>query len=634
MTNLRRKFQGKLNGKQNVPYTVSGLLGNSIGIVKVPNRENYVYVRLAGSGVAEVFNNRVESIYDLPVICGYDPLSPQKFQVLNVNGIMSESVGYVAKTGYAPASRYRWMFPDGGQDVLFSELRQLMPLRITPVAGMNVVIHNQPIWTGTEWIIFGGSTNIDLTSYIPTNSGKCLMLLVSIDTDGNVVLTAGNEVNITDLAITDIPVVPNGTRYILGAVRLYYGQTVIQEARNNTDIVDLRWPMAHNHPASELTDISWSDISMTGSDLADLATRSHTDLTDIGTLTHSELETSLSGKAASVHTHVEADITDLATDDHDHSGDAGDGGTFDAANLTSGSSTDGQVLTSDGSGGAAWEDVNGGGSPLTVQEIDGTPNVSNVTQINITNGTLTDDGNGEITINFGSAATDGAAIHDNVADEISAISEKTTLADNDLFLIEDSEASGVKKKVKKSNLGGDGAGLVLIAEWAHSSDVSSVDIAIPSGALSLYSAFKIIISARTDRSGELEGLRLRFSTGSSYDTGNNYFRRATETGSSTATENSTAGDSIWIGRYTFSGVGATNGAFGTAEFIITGWNSSSKMTNVIGKSMMFSSASGYRISDFWGTWTNLGQVDGMRFYTDTGANIVTGSWIKIYGVKS
>src|SRR4030042_1972409 len=47
---------------------------------------------------------------------------------------------------------------------------------------------------------------------------------------------------------------------------------------------------------------------------------------------------------------------------HDHSGDTGDGGTFDAANLASGASDDGQVLTSDGSGGAAWEDVPPGGS--------------------------------------------------------------------------------------------------------------------------------------------------------------------------------------------------------------------------------------------------------------------------------
>jgi len=51
----------------------------------------------------------------------------------------------------------------------------------------------------------------------------------------------------------------------------------------------------------------------------------------------------------------------FVTPDHDHSGDAGDGGTFDAANLTSGASTDGQVLTSDGAGGAAWEDAAAGG---------------------------------------------------------------------------------------------------------------------------------------------------------------------------------------------------------------------------------------------------------------------------------
>lgn len=41
--------------------------------------------------------------------------------------------------------------------------------------------------------------------------------------------------------------------------------------------------------------------------------------------------------------------------DHDHSGDAGDGGTFGAANLTSGAAADGHVLTADGAGGAAWE---------------------------------------------------------------------------------------------------------------------------------------------------------------------------------------------------------------------------------------------------------------------------------------
>lgn len=46
-----------------------------------------------------------------------------------------------------------------------------------------------------------------------------------------------------------------------------------------------------------------------------------------------------------------------ALGNHDHSGDAGDGGSFDAGNLGSGSATDGQVLTADGAGGAAFEAV-------------------------------------------------------------------------------------------------------------------------------------------------------------------------------------------------------------------------------------------------------------------------------------
>jgi hypothetical protein len=56
-------------------------------------------------------------------------------------------------------------------------------------------------------------------------------------------------------------------------------------------------------------------------------------------------------------------------------------------------------------------------------------------------------------------ATDADAIHDNVANEISAITEKTVPADADLVIIEDSAASYVKKKVQISNLpGGTGGG--------------------------------------------------------------------------------------------------------------------------------------------------------------------------------
>lgn len=52
------------------------------------------------------------------------------------------------------------------------------------------------------------------------------------------------------------------------------------------------------------------------------------------------------------------------------------------------------------------------------------------------------------------AGSDTTAIHDNVASEISAITEKSSPADADLVLIEDSAASNVKKKVQVGNLGG------------------------------------------------------------------------------------------------------------------------------------------------------------------------------------
>lgn len=50
------------------------------------------------------------------------------------------------------------------------------------------------------------------------------------------------------------------------------------------------------------------------------------------------------------------------------------------------------------------------------------------------------------------SGSDTTAIHDNEAGEISGITEKTAVVGNDLLIIEDSEASNAKKRVKLSNL--------------------------------------------------------------------------------------------------------------------------------------------------------------------------------------
>jgi hypothetical protein len=166
------------------------------------------------------------------------------------------------------------------------------------------------------------------------------------------------------------------------------------------------------------------------------------------------------------HTLTELDTRYLAAlPDHEHLV-TGDGGAFDAANLNSGTATDGQVLTADGAGGAAWETPVAGGAALTVEEADGTPSVGNVDRIVVPNGTLVDDGSGQVTLDFGSAATDGAAIHDNEAGEINAIASKATPASADLLIIEDSAASYGKKKITVGSLPtGGGSGGVNIAKF-------------------------------------------------------------------------------------------------------------------------------------------------------------------------
>lgn len=54
--------------------------------------------------------------------------------------------------------------------------------------------------------------------------------------------------------------------------------------------------------------------------------------------------------------------------------------------------------------------------------------------------------------------TDANAIHVNVSGEINGLTEKLSPVDNDLLVIEDSEDTNAKKKVKKSNLGAGGIG--------------------------------------------------------------------------------------------------------------------------------------------------------------------------------
>lgn len=220
--------------------------------------------------------------------------------------------------------------------------------------------------------------------------------------------------------------------------------------------------------------------------------------------------------------------------DHDHSGDAGDGGQFDAANLTSGTALSGHVLTADGAGDAFWaeqEDPHAFHDNQTA-EFQGLSEKASLATSDVfviedsidsyikkkvyANNLSTTDSDAihdnvsgeinavtekaspvgadvlliedsadtyakkrvQITNLPAGSATDNNAIHDNVSGEIALITEKTTLADNDLLLIEDSAASNAKKSVKVSNLPG-GGNETFIEDWSNDPGGAEGDLWFP-----------------------------------------------------------------------------------------------------------------------------------------------------------
>lgn len=100
-------------------------------------------------------------------------------------------------------------------------------------------------------------------------------------------------------------------------------------------------------------------------------------------------------------------------------------------------------------------------------------------------------------------------ISKTTAGEIAAMTEKTTLVDADLFLIEDSAAGNAKKKVQKSNLVGNP--LKLKSATAITTD-NSGDIAISPSKI-----YKVIISLTNISADDTVALRFNSDSTNNYD---------------------------------------------------------------------------------------------------------------------
>ena len=138
--NINRTVKQRFDRKQDRIGAKPGVLGNGNGELEVAGMPHYVYVRTS-AGVEEILNLRVPKENDLMVMVGYDAAQPDLYQVLSTRTAMPGGATGGAITGYAPAIRYQWMANGGGQDPVFIDQRQFLPLRVGVYLGMLVQIY-------------------------------------------------------------------------------------------------------------------------------------------------------------------------------------------------------------------------------------------------------------------------------------------------------------------------------------------------------------------------------------------------------------------------------------------------------------------------------------------------------------
>ena len=225
-----------------------------------------------------------------------------------------------------------------------------------------------------------------------------------------------------------------------------------------------------------------------------------------------------------------------------------------------------------------------------------------------------------------SHATDPDVIQFNLLDDFNAYSDTIDIDDSLTLEVTYYAASGV-------SIPGGGGTYDLLYTYVGNGTDTQVDIPITETMRNNYQSLQFIIAGDTDRSSQIDGLRMQLApSGGSVDTGNNYYRHVVEIGDTDLIEENTGGDSIWIGRFCMTGATADNPA-GHERFSVGGFSNSNSTTNTEGKAHAFGTTSVYKSSDFWGTWRNTSPVGTIRLYSSTTSNFTQYTVIKMYGIN-
>lgn len=237
---LEDELHGLLTTVQPVQIAMPAMIVAQNGSVYVPSRTNYIFVQmLSGGPVLQIFNNRVQPANGQTVMVGYDPLNKSLLQVLGWLYGWGNSIAPAAGVGPHHAT-HEFLNPAGGGDTVYSDARQLMPLRLRVISGLVVGVEPSPIKITGGFSLSTPST-LDLTSLVPVSGAR--YVLVYLAADGTLAARAGTVAGLfTSLTYSMIPVLNGGER-ALAAISLRTGQTTISETIALRNLIDLRFSM-------------------------------------------------------------------------------------------------------------------------------------------------------------------------------------------------------------------------------------------------------------------------------------------------------------------------------------------------------------------------------------------------------
>lgn len=208
-----------------------GRLGDGNGTVKVPGRNNAVYVRPEGHDLPQIVTN-----YNVP----------------NADGLLvhiRRQDGELTVTRFVPVPGWDPSFNPtvgphasshlyGGPDVVFASSRQIVELAVYPSSGLVVAVRGGVVATSTGFVQVMPTT-VDLSAKVPGSDMIFILIAVTLST-GAVTTKDGTGFALEAYSLTKIPAPDAGT-LALAAVRLRAGQTSIGATYADPDIIDLRF---------------------------------------------------------------------------------------------------------------------------------------------------------------------------------------------------------------------------------------------------------------------------------------------------------------------------------------------------------------------------------------------------------